>query len=246
MRLLLAELLKGSWLGAFASPQRVSSGRSPPRRFYDRSGGSAEDRVRMLFDGADIKTLEAGQESDRKRLRDTLVKGLVAMGIADELDVARLSAYHTAVHLRDNLTGIVSNLAEFGYGASQVLPVLEGCASPGPGPLFVEQPEIHLHPRAQGELAQILCDASRRRQMIVETHSEHMINRARRLVAQGKLKASDVVIQYIDRDKDGSHAITIGLDDAGDFTRDWPDGFFDERFRETMLIAEAQARNAAE
>jgi predicted ATPase len=93
------------------------------------------------------------------------------MGIADELDAVRLSDYHTAVMLRDNLTGVASNLADFGYGASQVLPVLEGCADPGPGPLFVEQPEIHLHPRAQGELAQILCDASRRRQMIVETQS---------------------------------------------------------------------------
>jgi predicted ATPase len=125
-----------------------------------------------------------------------------------------------------------------------VIPVLEGCAVPRPGPLFVEQPEIHLHPRAQGELAQILCDASKRRQMIVETHSEHMINRARRLVAEGKMAPDHVVIHYIDRDEDGSHAVTIGVDDAGDFTRDWPDGFYDERYRETMKIAEAQARRS--
>ena len=81
--------------------------------------------------------------------------------------------------------------------------------------------------------------------MIVETHSEHMINRARRLVAEGRMKADDVIIHYIDRDNHGSHAITIGLDEAGDFTRDWPDGFYDERYVETMKIAEAQAKRAA-
>jgi len=80
--------------------------------------------------------------------------------------------------------------------------------------------------------------------MIVETHSEHMINRARRLIAEGKLAASDVIIHYIDRDEQGSHAQTIGLDDLGDFTADWPDGFYDERYHETMKIAEAQARKA--
>jgi hypothetical protein len=226
-----------------ASVQRVSSARKPPQRTYPRDGGSAGDQARRLLDGIDATALEGERRPD---LRSALVRGLVALGIADELDVARLSDYHTAVHLRDNVTGVVSNLAELGYGASQVLPVLEGCAAPGPGPLFVEQPEIHLHPRAQGELSQILCDASRKRQMIVETHSEHMVNRARRLVAEGTMKPEDIVIQYIDRDEGGSHAVAIGLDDAGDFTRDWPGGFFDERYRETMKIAEAQAKKAAE
>ena len=72
---------------------------------------------------------------------------------ADQLDATRIGDYHTEIRLRDNITKIASNLSEFGYGASQVLPVLEGCALPGPGPLFIEQPEIHLHPRAQGQLA---------------------------------------------------------------------------------------------
>ncbi len=220
--------------------QRVSSGRNPPQRSYTRTGRSPGARV--LLDGIDPVALEG----NRKRLRATLAKGLGALGIADALDVARFSDYHTALNLRDNLTGVASNLAEFGYGASQVLPVLEGLASPGYGPLFIEQPEIHLHPRAQGALAQILCLASKKRQLIVETHSEHMINRARRLVAEGHMKAEDVVIQYVDRDKDGSHATMIELDAAGDFTRDWPDGFFDERYQETMKIAEAQSRRAAE
>jgi hypothetical protein len=243
----LADVLEGPWLSRFAqSFQRVSSGRDPPQRSYLRNAGSTGEPERVLLNGIDATALEAGRHPDRRKLRDALVEGLLALGIASDLEVSRLSDYHTAVRLKDNVTSILSNLADVGYGASQVIPVLEGCAAPGPGPLFVEQPEIHLHPRAQGELAQILCIASRKRQMIVETHSEHMINRARRLVAEGSMQADDVAIQYIDRNKSGSYAVSIGLDDAGDFTRDWPDGFFDERYRETMKIAEAQAKRADE
>lgn len=225
--------------------QRVSSGRHPPQRSYPRDTGTIPgERARRLIDGIDATLLEPKPKKDHNRLRDALVDGLHTLGIADQLDATRIGDYHTELRLRDNITKIASNLSEFGYGASQVLPVLEGCALPGPGPLFIEQPEIHLHPRAQGQLAQILCDTSKRRQMIVETHSEHMINRARRLIAEGKLAASDVIIHYIDRDEQGSHAQTIGLDDLGDFTADWPDGFYDERYHETMKIAEAQARKA--
>ena len=223
--------------------QRVSSGRNPPQRSYSRDTGStAGERARRLIDGIDASGLEARPARGRKDLRAHLVDGLETLGIADHLEATRIGDYHTEVRLRDNITKIASNLSEFGYGTSQVLPVLEGCALPGPGPLFIEQPEIHLHPRAQGQLAQILCDTSKRRQMIVETHSEHMINRARRLIAEGKLAAENVIIHYIDRNTDGSHAQTIGLDKLGDFTADWPDGFYDERYHETMKIAEAQAR----
>jgi hypothetical protein len=243
----LANMLMSGALGEMAATvQRVSSGREPPRRTYERGGGVTSEQQRRLFERIDAVALEKGRQSDRKRLRKVLADGLLALGIANDLEVARLSDYHTAVQLTDNRTGVTSNLADFGYGASQVIPVLEACSTRGPGPLFVEQPEIHLHPRAQGELAELLCNASRRRQMIIETHSEHMINRARRLVAEGKMQARDIVVQYVDRDQDGSRAQAIDLDEAGDFVQDWPEGFFDERFKETMKIAEAQAKRSAQ
>lgn len=233
----LRHLLGGEELEEIATQlHRVSSGRHPPQRTYVRDGGASDEQARRLLDGIDTVALDAGQ------VRRRIVEGLLSLGIADDLQIERLREHLAELRLQDNVTGVVSNLTEFGYGASQVLPVLEGCAMPGAGPLFIEQPEIHLHPRAQGQLAQIICESSKRRQMIVETHSEHMINRARRLVAEGKMKASDVVIHYIDRDEKGSHATTIGLDDAGDFNCDWPDGFYDERYHETMKIAEAQAK----
>lgn len=234
-RTALAELLDGPWLKRFASSiQRVSSGREPPRRSYERNAGKRDHNRLDRIDPTAIS-----------QQRVSLADGLAALGIAHQVRVKRLSEYHDAVMLQDSVTGVQSNLADVGYGASQVIPVLEGCAAPGPGPLFVEQPEIHLHPQAQGELAEILCKASSARQMIVETHSEHMINRARRLIAEGSMEASHVIIQYIDRGNDGSSALAIDVDDKGDFKQDWPNGFYDERYNETMRIAAAQAGRAA-
>lgn len=225
-----------------ATVQRVSSGRHAPQRVYAREGGTTDVRMRRLLAGVDASALDAWLRGGG--LTDKIVGGLAALGIADAIEVSRRGESRTELQLRDDRSAVVSSLMEFGYGASQVIPVLEGCALPGDGPLFVEQPEIHLHPRAQGQLAQVLCEASERRQMIVETHSEHMINRARRLVVEGKMDADDVIIHYVDRDADGSNVVTIGLDADGDFTRDWPDGFYDERYHETMKIAEAQAKRA--
>jgi predicted ATPase len=241
-----AKFFASHWgaLAAIAmSIQRVSSGRSPPQRTYLRDRPTTG--ARPLLDGISAAALDEWQQDQREVVRDKIVEGLRVLKIADALQLARISDTLIELHMQDDITGVTSNLAEFGYGASQVIPVLEGCAVSRAGPLFVEQPEIHLHPRAQGELAQILCDASKRRQMIVETHSEHMINRARRLVAEGKMAADHVVIHYVDRDEDGSHAVTIGVDERGDFTGEWPDGFYDERYHETMKIAEAQARRGA-
>jgi len=140
--------------------------------------------------------------------------------------------------VRDNVTSITSNLIDIGYGASQVIPILRAVMSPSRGPLFVEQPEIHLHPKAQGTLAEILCEVSSSRQVVIETHSVHMINRARILVASGKIDANDVMINFIGRTRTGSVVYPIHLLENGDFGTEWPSGygFFDERFQDTMRL----------
>jgi predicted ATPase len=125
-----------------------------------------------------------------------------------------------------------------GYGASQVIPVISGCLYPSRSPLVVEEPEIHLHPKAQGTVAQLLCETSLHRQVIVETHSVHMINRARLLVARGELPKDHVIIHYVSRNRSGSHVTTIPLTSDGDFATKWPEGFFDERYQDTLRLLE--------
>ena len=102
--------------------------------------------------------------------------------------------------------------------------------------MFVEQPEIHLHPKAQGTVAELLAATSLRRQVVVETHSVHMINRARKLVAEGALDPISVVINFVERTDYGPKVHSIQLDSSGEFDVKWPGGFFDERYEDTMAL----------
>jgi predicted ATPase len=69
-----------------------------------------------------------------------------------------------------------------------------------------------------------------------------MINRARLLVARGDLPKEHVVIHFISRDHKGSHLTTIPLRDNGDFASEWPEGFFDERYQDTLALLEAKGQ----
>ncbi len=110
------------------------------------------------------------------------------------------------------------------------------------GLLVVEQPEIHLHPRAQGTLAEVLCRTSGYRQVIVETHSVHMINRARILVARGEMHPDHVLVNFVTRTRAGSRVHPIPILENGDFGAPWPDGFFDERYQDTMQLLELKTK----
>ncbi|NTY39016.1 DUF3696 domain-containing protein [Burkholderia diffusa] len=228
--------------------ERVSSARSGPKRWFakDNLVGSGEMQSGLLNDAYTMNLEPAPHVKIRSRRlfapKEPVSKYLDELGIASTLTREDLSAYHTALKVTDNVTNVRSNLADVGFGASQAIPVIRGCVSENDSPLIIEQPEIHLHPKAQGELARLICMTSKTRQVIVETHSEHMINRARILVADGKISSTDVAIVYVDRIRSGSTVIEIGIDENGDFTREWPEGFFDERYRDSMTLLELKSR----
>lgn len=227
--------------------ERVSSSRSGPKRWVPKGDMQNTDaKFRGLLDDPYTMTLEPtanfrGRVRRRGQATETVAKYLTRLGIASAINRQDLSAYHGSLNITDSVSNVVSNLADVGFGASQAIPVIRGCISDSLCPLFLEQPEIHLHPKAQGELADLICRTSRRRQVIVETHSEHMINRARILIAEGKLISEDVVILYVDRGKLGSNVQEIGLNESGDFTSEWPSGFFDERYHDSMRLVELKS-----
>ncbi|MBI5040139.1 MAG: DUF3696 domain-containing protein [Gammaproteobacteria bacterium] len=237
-----------------AETQRVSSGRSAPKRWYPVTGEQKQDHwfrpLGSIFDAVDPQSVDTFLRPDqrkktarsRKKPHFDVKDALRKLDIASDITSAKLSAYHTAINIRDSATQVTSNLIDVGYGASQVLPLLAACASGASGPLFVEQPEIHLHPKAQGVIGEILGRVSRERQVIVETHSEHLINRARIMVARGELRSCDVIINYISRGKSGPKVHSIPILENGDFGSEWPAGFFDERFEDTMSLLELKEK----
>lgn len=132
------------------------------------------------------------------------------------------------------------NLASMGCGISQLVPVVvQTVLLPKSGCLLVEQPEIHLHPSAQADLADLFIgNITGRRQFIVETHSEHFVLRLRRRIAEGKIKPEKIGIFFVEKKRGVTRIRKLNLKPNGHF-EEWPAGFFEEGFKEALAIAEA-------
>jgi len=120
-----------------------------------------------------------------------------------------------------------------GFGLTNILPVIIALLSAEPGStLIIENPEAHLHPKGQARLGQLIALASAGGvQIIIETHSDHIINGIRIAVYNKKIKANDVSIHFFERDFSQDYlktsVVTPKLDNQGRFDN-WPVDFFDE------------------
>ncbi|NJN94813.1 MAG: AAA family ATPase [Anaerolineales bacterium] len=132
-------------------------------------------------------------------------------------------------------------IADVGFGVSQILPVLtHGLLSDTDSILIFEQPEIHLHPRAQARLAELLvCLARTGRRIIIETHSDHLINRLRRVVAEDLSdQLSDLVsIVFVQPPhlKEGAKLEPLRVNEEG-IIENWPPGFLAETAEDSKAI----------
>ena len=126
-------------------------------------------------------------------------------------------------------------LPDVGFGISQLLPFVVQSLVSEKQIISIEQPEVHVHPKLQADLGDLLAEAikePRENQFIIETHSEHLILRLQRLVYEKKLTPEDVSVVYVSRGPEGAKSQRLRLDEEGDFIDEWPDGFFPERLRE--------------
>lgn len=166
-----------------------------------------------------------------------MVKAQPIDAVEIELQVGRLPG--KGHRRKDDLV----NIADVGFGVSQVLPVLVALLVAKPGQLvYIEQPELHLHPRAQQALAPILAEAADRgARVVVETHSSILLLAIQTLVAEGKLSPDKVKLHWFQRDSRGATKVTSGeLDPLGAYG-DWP-----EDFGEVMAGAEDRYLSAVE
>jgi predicted ATPase len=116
-----------------------------------------------------------------------------------------------------------------GFGLTYALPIVVACLAAEPGSLILlENPEAHVHPRGQSVMARLTCAAAANgAQLVVETHSDHILNGVRLAVKRGVLPASEVALHYFERADDGIRIVTPELGSDGMLSK-WPDGFFDE------------------
>lgn len=117
-----------------------------------------------------------------------------------------------------------------GFGLTQVLPIVVAALSASAGDLLlIENPEVHLHPAGQALMGQFLADVSRAGvQVIVETHSDHVLNGIRRSVKAARLKPEQVAIHFFRHpSSDAAQVVSPLLDSSGNIDS-WPEGFFDQ------------------
>ena len=121
-----------------------------------------------------------------------------------------------------------------GFGITQVLPIVVAVLAAKPDDLLlIENPEVHLHPAGQSRLGGFLADAARAGvQVLVESHSDHVLNGIRRAVKQGRIAPDAVAIYYFrprhEADASGAAQVESPSIDADGSIADWPTGFFDQ------------------
>ena len=187
--------------------------------------GNKDIRLGQL--GAALEKLGLNWKVEAARVDDTRF----------ELRVGRLKK-----KTRGGARDLVS-IADVGFGVSQCLPVLVALLAARRGQLvYIEEPEMHLHPRAQVALAQILTDAANRGvRVVIETHSSLLLLGVQALVAEGALPPELVALHWFSLTEDGVTEVrSAELDEAGAFG-EWP-----EDFAEVTLDAQARYLDAAE
>ena len=157
-----------------------------------------------------------------------------------------IAAQGTYFELVTRIPGRDTNvrLVHSGRGLSHVLPVVATALTArkaGSGVDVVEHPEAELHPAAHADIAELLLEnlSGLERPLVIETHSEMMLLRARRWIAEGRLPAESVLIYWVHVDPErGSVLRKITIDDNGELDR-WPDSVFMEDYEEILAIRRA-------
>ena len=197
--------------------------RSKPRRTYDPALLTREpegDYIPMY-----LSNLYFQHKKQWKTLKDALEKFGQDAGLFDEISVKSFGKKETEpfqVQIRKSgkrVKGPQRNLIDVGYGVSQVLPVItELLRSDAPSIFLLQQPEVHLHPSAQAALGSLFCQiVGPQRQLVVETHSDHLLSRVRMDVrdGEGNLKPEDVSILFFERRDLNVHIHSLEIDDEG-------------------------------
>ena len=222
--------------------------RGNPERTYKLT--STGPQYPGTFENYVASIIHEWQETRDERL-EMLADALYALGLTGQIGTKKIDTPHrtssqSSPSCGKGKTDMVS-IADVGFGVSQVLPVLVALIVAEPGQLvYLEQPELHLHPRAQVALAQVLADAAKRGvRVVAETHSSLLLLAVQTLVAEGSLSPELVKLHWFTRDENGATKIdTADLDEVGAYG-DWPEDFDDVDLKaQSRYIKAAQSRLA--
>lgn len=188
------------------------------------------------------RKLSMGYKQRTVPFEQIIAQKLKDMGLIESFKVSQISKkrqdYEVKVKTKGSLGEV--DLPDVGFGISQVLPVLVECFyAPANSIILMEQPEIHLHPRAQAFLADVMIDVINARedgqdrniQLIIETHSEHFLRRLQRRIAEDAVKKEQVAAYFADVSRTPAKLEELRLDMFGNI-QNWPKDFFGDEMED--------------
>lgn len=192
--------------------------RTRPHRTYDKLIEEFKP------EGDHIPLVLARILADEREKRDQpLTKALEDFGrdsgLFKKISVRRMGRSPSdPFQLRVKSTGPDVNLVDVGYGVSQALPiVVDSILAPKNSVVLIQQPEVHLHPRAQAALGRFFCAlaVADNKRFVIETHSDYLLDRARLSVANKVIPESDVAIAFLERKGLDVKLHQLGVDAQG-------------------------------
>ncbi len=201
-----------------ARPYAFAPIRTRPQRTYDAMKEIATpegSHIPLVLQGL------SGDQESWKELHQGLIRFGRASGLFGEVDVKKFEGDEGGpFQVQVSIDGVLRNFVDVGYGVSQALPIIVDCLRGKEGAMFLlQQPEVHLHPKAQAELSSFLALLAKQqnKQFLIETHSDHMVDRIRMDVRDGKhgLRPEDVSLLYFERQGGESHIHPLTLDASG-------------------------------
>ncbi|WP_417609993.1 AAA family ATPase [Owenweeksia hongkongensis] len=218
----------------------VSPLRAFPKRYYFLDDVIVTNSLNSI-DGNQLAEVLHENSEIKKKVNNWLENFKLKVSVSQLKDVIH--------NIRISQAGLNLDITDVGFGLSQILPIIvQGFLSEDNSLTIIEQPEIHLHPRMQAELADLFIDIVKKKSdfeigksLLIETHSEYLLKRLRRRMAEGKIDPNDVAIYFIhSRDKENKlpRLKEIKISETGSF--DWPSDFYIDDLQDTMAFLKHQ------
>lgn len=234
------DLLSSAIVHAFVFQSRINLTHIPPIRGIPGRGSIQNNRI---ADPA-VKYMDDIFSRDQGKLYTTEIKKINAdlqkLGMnymVGTSEYFQLGRKQKALVLREYGGNIDLGFADVGKGVSQVLPILVASAIEEYEIILIEQPEIHLHPKLQADVIEVISDSAikRNNRFIIETHSENLLLRLQKKVRKNELEPNDINIYYFEKLKNNKiNLVNIKILEDGSLSNDFPEGFFDIALSEIL------------